>query len=151
MVEDFQRKQSSRNGDRERSNSRDRDHLRENYKNRGKDRRNSRDYNRNRSRDYSRDKDRHRDRSNSIKERDRRKTQQRSRISQRNFDKNEFCNYCDRAGHTTHRCHKLENYLKKKGKKIILHEEEDVQELAQVMQDLNTKLHSLKVRNSTNF
>ena len=50
-----------------------------------------------------------------------------------------------------HRCHKLENYLKRKGKKIILPEEEDVQELAQVVQDLNTKLHSLKVRNSTNF
>ena len=48
-------------------------------------------------------------------------------------------------------CHKLENYLKKKGKKIILHEEEDVQELGQVMQDLNTKLHNLKVRNSTNY
>ena len=86
-----------------------------------------------------------------MNERDRRKNQQRSGTSQRHFDNNEFCNYCDRAGHTTHRCYKLENYLKRKGKKITLHEEEDVQELAQMMQDLNTKLHSLKVRNSTNF
>ena len=151
VVEEFQRKQSSRDRDRERSNNRDRDHSRDNYKNRDKDRRDSRDYNRNKSRDDSRDRDRHRDRSNSRNERDRRKNQQRSGTSQRYFDKNEFCNYCDRAGHTTHRCHKLENYLKRKGKKIILHEEEDVQELAQVVQDLNTKLHSLKVRNSTNF
>ena len=47
---------------------------------------------------------------------------------------NEFCNYCDRTGHTTHRCFKLVDYLKRKGKKIILHEEEDVQELAQALQ-----------------
>ena len=131
VVEDFQRKQSSRNGNR--------------------DRRDSRDYNRNRSGDDSRERDRHRDRSNLINERDRRKNQQRSGTSQRHFDSNEFCNYCDRAGHTTHRCYKLENYLKRKGRKITLHEEEDVQELAQEVQDLNTKLHSLKVRNSTNF
>ena len=143
VVEDFQRKQSSRNGDRDQS--------RENYKYRDKDRRDSRDYNRNRSRDESREKDRHRHRSNLINERDRKKNQQRSGTSQRHFDNNEFCNYCDRAGHTTHRCYKLENYLKRKGKKITLQEEEDVQELAQMMQDLNTKLHSLKVRNSTNF
>ena len=142
VVEDFQRKQSSR---------KEIDQSRENYKNRDRDRRDSRDYNRNRSRDDSRERDRHRDRSNLINERDRRKNQQRSGTSQRHFDNNEFCNYCDRAGHTTHRCYKLENYLKRKGKKITLHEEEDVQELAQMMQDLNTKLHSLKVRNSTNF
>ena len=86
VVEDFQRKQSSRNGDRDQS--------RENYKNR-----------------------------------DRRKNQQRSGTSQRHFDNNEFCNYCNRVGHTTHRCYKLENYLKKKGRKITLHEEEDIQEL----------------------
>ena len=148
----FKGNSPSRNRNRERSNSRDRDHSRDNYKNRNKDRRDSRDYNRNkRSRDDSRERNRHRDRPNLINERDRRKNQQRSGTSQRHFDKNEFCNYCDRAGHTTHRCHKLENYLKRKGKKIILQEEEDVQELAQVMQDLNTKLHSLKVRNSTNF
>ena len=122
VVEEFQRKQTSRDRDRERSNSRDRDHSRNNYKNRDKDRRDSRDYNRNKNRD------RHRGRSNSINESDRRKNQQRSGTSQRDFDKNELCNYCDRTGYTTHRCHKLENYLKRKGKKIILHEEEDVQE-----------------------
>ena len=84
VVEDFQRKQSSRNGNRERSNSRDRDHSRDNYKNRDRDRRDSRDYNRNkRSRDDSRERDRHRDRSNLINERDRRKNQQRSGTSQR--------------------------------------------------------------------
>ena len=80
-----------------------------------------------------------------------RRNQQRSGTGQRYFDKNEFCNYCDKTGHTTHRCNKLENYLKRKGKKIILHEEEDVQELAQVVQDLNTKLNSLKVSNSTKY
>ena len=121
VVEDFQRKQSSRNGDGERSNRRDRDHSRNNYKNRDKDRRDSRDYNGNKSRDDSRDRDRHRDRSNSINERDSRKNQQRSGTSQRYLDNNEFCNYCDRAGHTTHRHHKLENYLKRKGKMMILH------------------------------
>ena len=147
VVEDFQRKQSSRDRDRDRSNSRDRDHSRDNYKNRDRDRRDSKDHNRNKSKDNNRD--RYRDRSNSRNERDRRRNQQRSGTGQRYFDKNEFCNYCDKAGHTTHRCHKLENYLKKKGKKIILHEEEDVQELAQAVQDLDTKLHSLKVRNST--
>ena len=82
VVEDFQRKQSSRNGDGERSNSRDRDHSRDNYKNRDKDRRDSRDYNRNRSRDDSKEIDRHRDRSNLINERDRRKNQQGSGTSQ---------------------------------------------------------------------
>ena len=152
VVEDFQRKQYSRNGNRERSNSRDRDHSRDNYKNRDRDRRDSRDYNRNkRSRDDSRERDRHRDRSNLINERDRRKNQPRSGTSQGGLDKNEFCNYCDITGHTTHRCYKLENYLRRKGKKITLHDEEDVQEIAQMVQDLNTKLHSLKVRNSTNF
>ena len=107
VVEDFQRKQASRNGNKEISNSRDRDYSRENYKNRDKDRKNSRDYNRNRSRDDSRERDRHRGRSNLITERHRRKKQQRSGTGQRHFDNNEFCNYCDRAGHTTHRCYKL--------------------------------------------
>ena len=46
---------------------------------------------------------------------------------------------------------RLENYLKRKGKKIVLHEEDDVQEIAQAVQDLNTKLNSLKVSNSTNY
>ena len=52
VVEDFQRKQSSRDRNRERSNGRDRDHSRDNYKNRD---RNGND---------SRDRDRHKDRSN---------------------------------------------------------------------------------------
>ena len=140
VVEDFQRKKSSRNRNRERSDSRDRDYSRDNYKDRDKDRRDSRIYNRNkRSRDDSRERDRHRDRSNLINERYRRKNQQRSGTSQRNLDNNGFCNYCDRAGHTTHRCYKLENYLKRKGKKITLHEEEDVQEFKRI-QRLNLKI-----------
>ena len=146
VVEDYQKKQYSRDRDRDRSNSRGRDHSRDNYKNRDRDRKNSRDYNKNRSREDHRERDRHR--SNS---RDGRRTQQRSRTGQRYFDKNEFCNYCDKTGHTTHRCHKLENYLKRKGKKITLHDEEEVQELAQVVQDLKTKLNSLKTSNSTNY
>ena len=79
------------------------------------------------------------------------RNQQRSGIGQRYFDKNTFCNSCDRTGHPLHRCFRLENYLKRKVKKVILHEEEDVQEIAQVVQDLNTKLNSLKVSNSTNY
>ena len=138
VVEDFQRKLSSRDRDRYRSNSRDRDHSRDNYRDR--DRRDSKDYNRNRSRNDSRD--RHRDRSNSRNERDRRRNKQRSGTSYKCTDKNEFCNYCDKTGHTTHRCYRLEDYLKGKGKKIILHEEEDDQELAQAVQDLNTKRYS---------
>ena len=151
VVEDFQRKQSSRNRDRERLGSRDRDHLRENYRNRARDRRDSRDYNRNKSGNDRRYRDKHRDRSNSRNEKDRRRNQQRSGTGQRYFDKNDFCNYCDRTGHATHRCHELDNYLKGKGKTIIVHEEEDIQDLAQVVQDLNTKLNSLKVRKSTNY
>ena len=37
----------------------------------------------------------------------------------------------------------------KKGKRIVLHDDDDVQEIARVVQDLNTKLNSLKVSNST--
>ena len=96
----------------------------------------------------TRDRDRGRDRTDS---RDERRNHQRSGSGQRYFDKNEFCNYCDRTGHTTHRCFRLENYLRRKGKKIILHEEDDVQEIAQAVQDLNTKLNSLKLSNSTNY
>ena len=59
-------------------------------------------------------------------------------------------NDCNRTGHATHRCFRLENYLKKKGKRIVLHDDDDVQEIAQAVQDLNTKLNSLKVSNSTN-
>ena len=126
VVEGFQSKQSLRDRDRDRYNSRSRD----NYRNRSRERRESRDNSRYRDRD--RDIGRGRDRSNS---RDGRRNKPRSGTGQRYFDKNEYCNYCDKTGHTTHRCHKLENYLKRKGKKIISHEEEDVQELAQAVQD----------------
>ena len=102
-VEDFQRKQSSRDRDRDRSNSRDIDHSRDNYRERDRDRRDSRDYNRNKSRNDSRD--RHRDRSNSRNGRDGRRNKQRSGTSPKYIDKNEFSNYCDRTGHTTHRCY----------------------------------------------
>ena len=159
VVEDFQKKQQTRNSrdrDRNRSNSRDRNNSRDNYRNRSWVRRdNNRDRYRNRSgdrrdsRDNSRDRDRGRgrDRSNS---REGRRNQPRSRSGQRYFDRNDFCNYCNRTGHATHRCFRLENYLKKKGKRIVLHDDDDVQEIAQAVQDLNTKLNSLKVSNSTN-
>ena len=58
--------------------------------------------------------------------------------------------YCNRTGHPAHRCFKLENYLKRQGKRIVLHNDDDVQEIAQAVQDLNTKLNSLKLSNSTN-
>ena len=45
---------------------------------------------------------------------------------------------------------KLENYLKRQGKRIVLHDDDDVQDIAQAVQDLNTKLNSLKLSNSTN-
>ena len=53
-------------------------------------------------------------------------------------------------GHPVHRCFKLENYLKRQGKRIVLHDHDDVQDIAQAVQDLNTKLNSLKLSNSTN-
>ena len=138
VVEDFQKKQQSRNSrdrDRNRSSSRDRNNSRD-YRNRSWERRDSRDRYRNRSgdrrdsRDNSRDRDRGRgrDRSNS---REGRRNQQRSGSSQRYFDRNDFCNYCNRTGHATHRCFRLENYLKKKGKRIVLHDDDGVQEIAQ--------------------
>ena len=99
------------------------------------------------SRDNSRDRGRGRDRSNS---REGRRNQPRSGSGQRYFDRNDFCNYCNRTGHATHRCFRLGNYLKKKGKRIVLHDDDDVQEIAQAVQDLNTKLNSLKVSTSTN-
>ena len=58
--------------------------------------------------------------------------------------------YCNRTGHVTHRCFRLENYLKRKGKKIVIQDDDDVQEIAQAVQDLNTKINSLKVSKSTN-
>ena len=90
---------------------------------------------------------RDRGRSNSIESRN---NQQRSGSGQRYFDRKDFCDYCNRTGHPTHRCFKLENYLKKQGKRIVLHDDDDVQEIAQAVQDLNTKLNSLKLSNSTN-
>ena len=69
---------------------------------------------------------------------------------QRYFDKKDFCEYCNRTGHPAHRCFKLENYLKRQGKRIVLHDDDDVQDIAQAVQDLNTKLNSLKLNSSTN-
>ena len=54
--------------------------------------------------------DRGRDRSNS---REGRRNQPRSGSGQRYFDRNDFCNYCNSTGHATHRCFRLENYLKR--------------------------------------
>ena len=34
--------------------------------------------------------------------------------------------------------------------KIVLHDDDDVEEIAQAVQHLNTKINSLKVSNSTN-
>ena len=96
--------------------------------------------------DRDRDRGRGRDRSNS---RDGKRNQPRSESGERYFDKNDFCNYCNRTGHPTHRCFRLENYLKTKGKRIVLHDDDDVQEIAQAVQDLNTKIKHLKVSNST--
>ena len=148
VVEDFQKKQNSRNSrgrNRDRSNSRSRDNSRDNYRNGSGD-----SYYRNRSRDSrdnSRDRGRGRDRSNS---RERRRNQPRSGSGQRYFDRNDLCIFCNRTGHLIHNCFRLENYLKRKGKKIVLHDDDDVEEIAQAVQHLNTKLNSLKVGKSTN-
>ena len=154
VVEDFQKKQNSRNSrgrNRDRSNSRSRDNSRENYRSY---RNGSRDYYRNRSRDSrdnSRDRDRDRgrgrDRSNS---RERRRNQARSESGQRYFDKGETCSFCNRSGHFAHNCFRLEAYLKRKGKKIVQDDDDGVKELSQAVQHLNTKLNSLKVSKSTN-
>ena len=148
VVEDFQKKQNSRNSrgrNRDRSNSRSRDNSRDNYRNGG------RDYYRNRSRDSrdnSRDRGRGRDRSTS---RERRRNQPRSGSGQRYFDKSEICSFCNRSGHLAHNCFRLEGYLKRKGKKIVLDDDDDdVEEISQAVQHLNTKLNSLKVSKSTN-
>ena len=45
---------------------------------------------------------------------------------------------------------KLENYLKKQGKRIVLHDNDDIQDIAQAVQDLNTKINSMKLNSSTN-
>ena len=87
VVEDFQKKQSSRNSRnryRDRSNSRDRDNSGDSYRNRSTDR----------------------GRSNS---RENRNNQQKSGSSQRYYDREDICDYCNRNGHSTHECFKLEN------------------------------------------
>ena len=125
VVEDFESEHSSRDRDRDRSHSRGRNNLRDDYKNRNR----NRDRYRDDSRDHSTDnyRDRNRGKSNSRYGRSERRKHQRSGTGQRNFDRNEFCNYCDITGHITHRCFKLADYLKGKGKKIISHEKEEVQ------------------------
>ena len=146
VVEDFQKKQSSRSSrNRDRSNSRDRNDSRDRYRNN------------NRSRNRSRDRSRDRRDSRIIVETEEDQTQEKVETTnrdldsgQRYFDKKDFCDYCNRTGHPTHRCFKLENYLKRQGKRIVLHDDDDVQEIAQAVQDLNTKLNSLKLSNSTN-
>ena len=149
VVEDFQKKQNSRNSrgrNRDRSNSRSRDNSRENYRDSYRNRNTSRDSREN-SRDRDRDRGRGRDRSNS---RERRRNQPRSGSGQRYFDSGETCSFCNRSGHLAHNCFRLENYLKRKGKKIVLQDDDDVEEISQAVQHLNTKLNSLKVGKSTN-
>ena len=139
---------ASRIRDRDRSpnRSRSRNNLRDDNRNRSRsrDRYDSRDHPTNNYRDRDRGK------SSPRNERTGRRKQQRSGTGHRNFDNNEFCNFCNIAGHITHRCYKLTDYLKGKGKKIISHDEEEVQELAQAVQNLSLKLNSLKARTSTN-
>ena len=43
----------------------------------------------------------------------------------------------------------LGNYLKKQGKRIVLHDNDDIQDIAQAVQDLNTKTNSMKLNSST--
>ena len=44
----------------------------------------------------------------------------------------------------------LRTILKKQGKRIVLHDNDDIQGIAQAVQDLNTKINSLKLNSSTN-
>ena len=96
---------------------------------------------RNRYRDISNSRDR--GRSNS---RENRNNQQRLGSGQRYYDREDICDYCNR----THECFKFEKYLKKQGKRIVLHDNNDIQDIAQAVQDLNTKINSLKLNSSTN-
>ena len=124
VVEDFQKKQSSRNSRnryRDRSNSRDRDNSGDSYRNRSRDR----------------------GRSNS---RENRNNQQRSGSGQRYYDIEDICDYYNITGHSIHECFKLENYLRKQGKRIVLHDNDDIQDIAQAVQDLNTKINSMKLK-----
>ena len=132
-----------RDRNRDRTPSRGRNNLRDKYRNRS----GSRD--RYDSRDNYRDRDRNK--PSSRNERNGRRKHQRFRTGQRDFDNTEFCNYCDIAGHTTHRCYKLTDYLNRNGKMIISHNEEEVQELVQAVQNLSSKLNSLKARTSSNY
>ena len=59
--------------------------------------------------------------------------QHRSGSGQRYFNRNDFCNFCNRTGHLICNCFRLENYLKRKGKKIVLHDDDDVEEIAQAV------------------
>ena len=101
VVEDFKSEPSSRVRDRERSHSRGRNNLRDDYRNRSRER----------NRDYSIDnyRDRDRGKSNSRNGSNGRRKHQISGTGQRNLDRYEFCHYCDITGHTTHRCFKLED------------------------------------------
>ena len=133
----------------DRSNRRSRDNSREGYRDyyRGDGRDNYKNRSRD-SRDNSRDEERGRDRSNS---RERRRNQPRSGSGQKYFDKGETCSFCHRSGHLAHNCFRLENYLKKKGKKIVLQDDDDdVEGISQAVQHFNTKLNSLKIGKSTN-
>ena len=128
VVEDFQKKQSSRNSRyryRDRSNSRDRDKSGDSYRNRSR---------------IEEDQTQGRIENN----------QQRSGSSQRYYGREDICDYCNRTGHSTHECFKLENYLRKQGKRIVLHDNDDIQDIAQAVQDLNTKINSMKLNSSTN-
>ena len=80
----------------------------------------------------------------------RRRNQPRSGSGQRYFDKVETCSFCNRSGHLAYNCFRLENYLQRKGKKIVLQDDDDVEEISQAVQHLNPKLNSLKVGKSTN-
>ena len=127
VVEDFQRKQSSRNSRdryRDRSNSRNRNNSGNSYRNRSRDR-------------------------GRLNSRENRNNQQRSGSGQRCYDGEDICDYCNRTGHSTHECFKLENYLRKQGKRIVLHDNDDIQDIAQAVQDLNTKINSMKLNSST--
>ena len=54
------------------------------------------------------------------------------------------------TGQVIHRCFIFVKYLKRKGKRIALHDEDDIHEIVQAVPDLDTKINSLKVSNSTN-
>ena len=89
-----------------------------------------------------------RDRSYS---RERRRNQPSSGSGQRYFDRDETCSFCNRSGHLVFQSEAAVGYLKRKGKKIVLQDDDDdVEEISQAVQHLNTKLNSLKVGKSTN-